>query len=787
MADALQPDDDASNPSGGESSGGANTDKEAEKLLNRINARYKALHGDWFPQIREAEKIYTGETGLDDPFNILFSNTETLQAALYSQAPKPEVRRRWTATDEKAQRLDAAAASVLQRSLTYLTDTNDLSEESFTEAAAANVHDALIAGQGVSRVIYYGPDPTSDDSGASHQQRICFRSYDWDRFLWGKSRSWASCPWIAFGTDLNKADFERYYPQFCKTPAYLDFDWDNSNTRESEKANEDKSDSSPQPIKGSLLIWEYFDPIKRTITHICDKFRDAPTPLLVEPYPTELNARFPTPKPLTWMHKARSTTPIPPYVTYKQLAEQLNIITSRLRRVTDAIRVRGVYNGQIKDIERLLGEDKDNGLIASEATLALIQSGGMEKHIWLLPIDVFIKVAKELTLVQANIKQTIFEVMGMADVQRGASVASETATAQSIKDRWGGLRLKTRQVEVARYCRDLLRIATDFMSGLFTPASFQQITQLPYPFAAAKAAAQQQYQAMMAQYQSNADEAAAMMQAEGGGPPPPEMQPPPPPPMLAEPSWEEIIERLRNNIQRTHIVDIEVNSTLDIDATEEKQDVAEFMTAFQPLIQGLGTAVEAQIIPPASAKVIMLEVTKRFRLGRAIEEELLKIQPPGQSQGEGTDAMQAAHDSELAAADSKAQAAQDRLRVEAEKSAVVYEKRIAVLEIENKRLKAGSQLESQQHQLETSAQTQQHQLETQHRDAQDALEDQATGIEQSRQGFAHEQALAAQAQKTSAAQQQVRDTAQQGKMNMAAERIRQRKASAKKPNKAKGA
>ena len=110
-------------------------------------------------------------------------------------------------------------------------------------------------------MIYYGPDPTSDDSGASHQQRICFRSYDWDRFLWGKSRSWASCPWIAFGTDLNKADFERYYPQFCKTPAYLDFDWDNSNTRESGKANEDKSDSSPQPIKGSLLIWEYFHPI----------------------------------------------------------------------------------------------------------------------------------------------------------------------------------------------------------------------------------------------------------------------------------------------------------------------------------------------------------------------------------------------------------------------------------------------------------------------------------------------------------------------------------------------
>jgi hypothetical protein len=37
---------------------------------------------------------------------------------------------------------------------------------------------------------------------------------------------------------------------------------------------------------------------------------------------------------------------------------------------------------------------------------------------------------------------------------RGATMASETATAQTIKNQWGTLRFKRMQREIQRYCRD---------------------------------------------------------------------------------------------------------------------------------------------------------------------------------------------------------------------------------------------------------------------------------------------------------------------------------------------
>jgi hypothetical protein len=67
------------------------------------------------------------------------------------------------------------------------------------------------------------------------------------------------------------------------------------------------------------------------------------------------------------------------------------------------------------------------------------------------------------------IKATIYEVTGLSDILRGASSASETATAQQIKSQWGSLRIQNLQKEVQRVARDLFRIKVELMAKHYDP------------------------------------------------------------------------------------------------------------------------------------------------------------------------------------------------------------------------------------------------------------------------------------------------------------------------------
>ena len=97
---------------------------------------------DWLEEIKDAEKrdktfrkngeeindIYDGEKSDQIPFNILYSNTETLKPALYSQTPRPVVKRRHNLEVSPAQ---AAAEKAGTRILEYFLDTNIEGYEKF--------------------------------------------------------------------------------------------------------------------------------------------------------------------------------------------------------------------------------------------------------------------------------------------------------------------------------------------------------------------------------------------------------------------------------------------------------------------------------------------------------------------------------------------------------------------------------------------------------------------------------------------------------------------------------
>jgi len=95
-------------------------------------------------------QIYAGKKVKTHPFNILFSNTETLLPAIYSQVPRPVVQRRFKDEDP----LGKAAALASTRVLEFLLDTNVDGYETFDDGMRSATLDGLLPGRGVTGVKY---------------------------------------------------------------------------------------------------------------------------------------------------------------------------------------------------------------------------------------------------------------------------------------------------------------------------------------------------------------------------------------------------------------------------------------------------------------------------------------------------------------------------------------------------------------------------------------------------------------------------------------------------------
>jgi len=381
------------------------------------------------------------------------------------------------------------------------------------------------------------------------------------------------------------------------------------------KVEVDEQAAEGQEEDPTVFVYELWQKASRTVTFLCEEYEENIL-RTVTTDPLKLAGFYPTPGPLTLVRKPSDLCPTPLFMYYKNQAEELNRVTVRLNKVLAAIRVKGVYHPFFaEDMSSMLAPNSgENELIAGKKAVDLAAIGGLDKAIWMLPIEKLITVADQLYKARQSILQVIYQITGMADIVRGASVASESATAQNLKDKWGNLRLRRAQRTVQLYVRDLLRLAVDAASTVLTPEQWAMYTGLPYPFL------QQKQQAMLAYQQQ------AMLAQQS------EQQPPPPPPQQL--AWEEVVATLAADEQRCYIIDIETSSTLDQDAAGDKQEVAEFMTGFSQLTQSLAPLVSLGPQGMSLAKELTLAVIRRFKLGREVEEAVKALQPPQQQPGE---------------------------------------------------------------------------------------------------------------------------------------------------------
>lgn len=113
------------------------------------------------------------------------------------------------------------------------------------------------------------------------------------------------------------------------------------------------------------------------------------------------------------------------------------------------------------------------------------------------------------------------------------------------------------------------------------------------------------------------------------------MPPPPPQPptkdqlaLLDKPSWEEVIKLLKNKAHRNFRIDIETDSTIAGSLESDMTGLAQVLQAVAGFVQTTGPMVQAGVLPMEAQKEIIMTVTRRARMGMAVEDALDKMQQP---------------------------------------------------------------------------------------------------------------------------------------------------------------
>lgn len=421
-------------------------------------------------------QIYGGKKIETTPFNILFSNTETLLPAVYSQVPRPVVQRRFKDEDP----IGKAAAQASTRVLEFLLDTNVDGYETFDTAMRCGVLDGLLPGRGVTAVKYDSDIGKMNDGDEENEatpykksELVCLESKTWNRVYFGYAKQWSKVPWMAYESEIDHEEAERLQipPEII---AKLTF-----TAPEIDDPEDNKDDENNRGDRKVITLFQIWDKDGgRKVRYLCPQYKDGF--LKVDDDPLELTGFFNCPRPIQFVEKSNDLLPTALYAVYENQAKELNEITRRINLVVKAIKAKAVYDTSLgADIKNLVDAD-DNDLVPADNASALATEKGMQNAFWWWPIEQLVNVLQVLISSREQCKQVIYEVTGISDILRGSTVASETATAQKIKSQWGSLRLKRLQGEVQRYSRDLLRMMLEIAAFKFDEMTWAKMTGLPF-------------------------------------------------------------------------------------------------------------------------------------------------------------------------------------------------------------------------------------------------------------------------------------------------------------------
>ncbi|WP_313078339.1 hypothetical protein [Agrobacterium pusense] len=578
------------------------------KWIERVNAAGK-LEKDWLDDAQIATKAYTNEEkaetsektlGKRYDFNILFSNVETIVPAVINSSPVPDIRRRFNDPDPAAR----VVSDILERAISVQIDDSRLQVE--LEAAA---QDAFLAGRGVVRIKFHGdvvggePDKQEiidaideDDTGLEagneddvsvdprnaeypdadevdgvsagvptverlENERISFEAVSWKDYRHGPSKRWQDRPWDAFRFVIAKDD---EHDSFDRDLIRSQFD--ESETKTWTESGED------------ICGWEIWCKKTRKVYFVSDNG----VMLKVVDDPLGLSNFFPVPTPMQPIEVTGRLKPVNPFSIYRKLADQLDTISKRIDVLTKAMKVKGWYSGTEETLKSVIDLEDDEFAPIPNGELWSQSAGGIAAAIAFWPIEKFIVALQQLYAARDQTKQAIYEITGISDIVRGASAASETATAQQIKSQWGSLRIQKMQRMMERYARDLFVMMTEIIATRFTFQTLQEMTSVPIL--------------------TTPSDTPEQVQLKNG-----------------------VIALLRGKLAMYYRIDVESDSTIRADLTRQKAEVAQFLQGASSYFAAVAPLVQQGALPADAAVEIFASTSRMFNLGKSVEDTLEKM------------------------------------------------------------------------------------------------------------------------------------------------------------------
>lgn len=571
-----------------------------QRYIHEIEA-YENEAEKWEERGKKIIKRYKDERNarnkLGARYNMLWSNVQTLQPAIYNSPPKPNIERRFH-DDDDAGRI---ASDILERCCSYF-----LSDEDFDSSFKQSVQDRLLPGRGTVWVRYVphfkdstvagekevqndGVEITNEADEMAPPQELDYEEIEldyvnWQNFGHNVAPVWADVYLVWRKAFLTRKQLIERFGKEIGSKIPLDY--------EPRKLDGSKM----KEAKNKATIYELWNMEDKEAAWLS---KHHPTLLDQRDDPLGLKEFFPCPKPIYATLATDSLIPVPDYLEYQDQANELDELTARISSIAKSVKVAGVYDSSAQALSRLLAEGVENTLIPVEKWALFAEKGGMDGAFQLLPMKEIVETLLALYEAREHVKKDLYEITGIADIIRGQSNPSETATAQNIKSQFATLRLDTSQKDVARFTRDTVRIVAEIVAEHFSLDTIKNISGM-------KLLTNMEKQQIQLQQQM----------VQPGMPPPPIDEKTKE--LLSQPSWEDIESLIKNQEIRCYKIDIETDSTIKADQDAERQATNEFITAAGGFIK---EAMQAPpVLQPLLAEMLMLGV-RHTKAAREIESE----------------------------------------------------------------------------------------------------------------------------------------------------------------------
>ena len=460
---------------------------EYQDWYNTIG-QYERTFKEWEGRADKIVKRYRDDSRTrNNPnakFNILWSNVQTITPAIFARLPRPDVSRRFRDNDP----IGRVASMMLERALDYeITHYGD-----YKSAMNQSVNDRLLGGRGTSWVRYEphivgseadgmdmpedGLEITEDIDEAEteggmyreDQERIEYECAPVDYVHWRDfgltvARTWEEVTAVWRKVYLGRPALVERFGEELGGRIPLDTKPETSKSF-SEKMGEGAKEACIYEIwdkTSGEVIW-----LSKSMGEILDTRAD----------PLKLENFWPCPKPLFSTLTTDSLVPIPDFVLYQDQARQLDTLADRIDGFIQALKVRGVYDASEPSLARLFSEGENNSLLPVKNWNAFAEKQGMQGAINLVDIA---PIAQALTMSYSamdQVKGQIYEIMGIADIQRGQTDPNETLGAQVIKSNNAAGRLKTMQHAVVDFATELLSIKAQIICNHFTDDTIVKIS-----------------------------------------------------------------------------------------------------------------------------------------------------------------------------------------------------------------------------------------------------------------------------------------------------------------------